>query len=515
MTPFKNLTYYDYSNPDIIAQQKAEIDKVKAQFGKEYHNIINGEKITTDDKIKSYAPGDKDTLIGTFQKSGIDDAEKAMQAALNTFESWRYTSPEERANLLFKCAEIAKRRRMEINAWMISEAGKNFLEADADTCEAIDFLEFYAREALRYGDYQPLTNYEPEKNEYFYVPLGVGIVIPPWNFPFAILVGMTMAAVAAGNTVILKPASDTPKMGQLLMEMLEEAGAPDGLVNFVCGSGPVIGDYLVEHPKSRFISFTGSKAVGTSIYEKAAKVRDGQIWLKRVVAEMGGKDAIIVDRTFKDLDYAASEIVKSAFGFQGQKCSAGSRVIIDEPIYDELVEKIVAKTKEIEVGNPWDDAPAGPVINEKAYNDILGYIEKGKEQGNLLVGGNKADGNGWYIEPTVIEASEQDVIAREEIFGPVLAVLKAKDYDDAQRIFNDSEYGLTGALFAGTEELLSRGKRELHCGNLYLNRKCTGALVDVHPFGGFNMSGTDSKAGSRDYLMLFMQGKSVARALGR
>ena len=515
MEAFKNLMPFDFSQEEHKNNQKEAIEKVRAQFGKEYPNYINGQEVMTERKTKSYRPADKDELVGTFQKSGKEDAEKAMQAAQETFESWKKVPAEERAQYLFKAAEVCRQRRYEINAWMISEAGKNYLEADADTCEAIDFLEFYAHEMLRYGKDQELTHFDGEKNRYFYIPLGVGVVIPPWNFPFAILVGMTSAALVTGNTVVLKPSSDTPMMGWLFYDILKEVGLPDGVVNFLVASGAEAGDYLVEHPKTRFISFTGSMEVGTGIYEKAGKMNEGQIWLKRVVAEMGGKDAMIVDKEYADLDYAASEIVTAAFGFQGQKCSACSRLIIHEDIYDELLSKVVDKTKQLQQGDPMDDHFMGPVVNEKAYNTILDYIKKGSEEGNLVLGGNKVDLNGWFIEPTIIESSENDTIAKEEIFGPVLSVIKAKDIDHAFEIFNSTIYGLTGALLSDNEDTLERGANELHCGNLYLNRKCTGALVDVHPFGGFNMSGTDSKAGSKDYLQLFMQGKSVARRIGR
>lgn len=513
MEAFKNIMPFDFSVGEHDSKQKEAIAKVKAEFGKEYPNYINGKEVFSERKTKSSAPGNKTDLIGVFQKSGKDDAEKAMQAADAAFEFWKKVPAAERAEYFFKAAEICRQRRYEINAWMINEAGKNYLEADADTCEAIDFLEFYAREAIRYSEDQGLTPFDNEKLRYFYVPLGVGVVIPPWNFPFAILIGMTTAAIVSGNTVVLKPSSDTPMMGNLFNSIMREVGLPDGVLNFLVASGAETGDYLVEHPKTRFISFTGSMEVGKGIYEKAAKVGEGQIWLKRVVAEMGGKDAIIVDSEFEDLDYAADEIVKSAFGFQGQKCSACSRLIIDEKHYDDLLAKVVEKTKQLKVGDPNDNYAMGPVVNESAYNTILDYITKGKEQGNLLTGGNKVDQNGWYIEPTVIESSESDVIANEEIFGPVLSVLKAKDFEHAIEIFNSTMYGLTGALFTNNREKLDRAHNELHCGNLYLNRKCTGAFVDVHPFGGFNMSGTDSKAGSRDYLLLFMQGKSVAERI--
>ncbi|GAB5465508.1 MAG: L-glutamate gamma-semialdehyde dehydrogenase [Candidatus Kapaibacteriales bacterium] len=510
MEKFQNCEVLDFSIEENSKKQKKAIAKVKSQLGKEYPNYINGKEVTTERKTKSYSPFDKDQLVGTFQKSGKEDAENAMQAALDAFETWKYTDAETRADFLFKAAAKIRERRFEINAWMINEAGKNFTEADADTAEAIDFLEFYAREGLRYSQNQPLTGQAGEKNEYFYIPLGVGVVIPPWNFPFAILVGMTAAAIVSGNTVVLKPSSDTPMMGWLFYDILRELGLPNGVLNFLVASGAEAGDYLVDHPKTRFISFTGSMEVGNRIYERAAKVNEGQIWLKRVVAEMGGKDAMLIDSE-ADIELSAKSIVAAAFGFQGQKCSACSRAIIDEKVYDKVLDRVLELTKGITQGDPNEDYHMGAVISESAYNSILEYIEIGKKEGKLLLGGGKAEGNGWFIQPTIIETNdENDTIAQEEIFGPVLAIIKSRDFDHGIEIFNGTRYGLTGVLITNNPDKLERGKRELHCGNLYLNRKCTGALVDVHPFGGFNMSGTDSKAGSRDYLMLFMQGKSVA-----
>lgn len=511
MEKFENMSYLDFSDPKIYQAQLDEIEKVKEKFGKEYPNYIDGIAIATDDKTVSYNPANKTEKIGVFQKSGKEHAESAIQAATKAFETWKKIPVEDRVDIILKASEIVKKRRLEINAWMIAEVGKSFLEADADTCEAIDFLEFYAREALRYSKNQPLTDYPGEKNEYFYIPLGVGVVIPPWNFPFAILVGMTSAAIVTGNTVVLKPSSDSPKMGQLFYEILVEAGLPNGVLNFLVASGSEAGDYLVDHPQTRFISFTGSMEVGKRIYERASKVNENQIWLKRVVAEMGGKDAMIIDEDC-DIDYAVDQVVKAAFGFQGQKCSACSRAIIDKNIYNEFVEKLKIATEKLEIGSPFENKSVGPVISNKAYNSILEYIQIGKEEGKLLTGGNTVlNDKGFFIEPTVfVDISEDARIAKEEIFGPVLAVIKSNDFDHAIKIFNNTIYGLTGGLITNDKEKLERGRNELHCGNLYLNRKCTGAMVDVHPFGGFNMSGTDSKAGSRDYLLLFLQGKSVA-----
>ena len=375
-------------------------------------------------------------------------------------------------------------------------------------------MEYYGREMLRYAAGMPVIAVPGEQNECFYIPLGVGVVIPPWNFPLAILAGMVAAAVVAGNTVIMKPASSTPVIAAKLMELFEAAGAPAGVINYLPGSGGSIGDVLVSHPQVRFINFTGSKEVGLRINKLAADVAPGQIWIKRVVAEMGGKDAIVVDEE-ADLEEAANGIVASAFGFQGQKCSACSRAIIVKSVYDEVVAKVAAKTKALTVGPAAQfGVNMGPVIDESAYKKILDYIEIGKTEARLVAGGNKAGDKGWFIEPTVFaDAPAKSRIAQEEIFGPVVAITRAEDFADALRIANDTEYGLTGAVYSRNRAKLEQARRDFHVGNLYLNRKCTGALVGVQPFGGFNMSGTDSKAGGADYLLLFMQAKVVAEKM--
>ncbi len=514
MKKFKNLTPYDFSDKKNVKKQKKAIDKVREEFGKEYANVIDGEKVKTEKKTISRNPANPDETIGTFQKSGKEDAEKAIQAAAKAFESWRFTPAEERANYLLEAAKIAKKRRMEINAWMISETGKNYPEADADTCEAIDFLEFYAREAIRYSKEQPLTPYEGEKTSYFYIPLGVGVCIPPWNFPFAIMLGITAATIVSGNCAVLKPSSDSPMMAKIFADIMEEVGLPKGVLNYLVASGAEAGDYLVEHPLTRFIVFTGSKEVGLRINELAAKVSPGQKWLKRVIVEMGGKDAIIVDSE-AELDDAVDGVVKSAYGFQGQKCSACSRAIVDKKIYDKFVDKLKESIEKLEVGDPKDNYAAGPVINAAAEQSILEYIDIGKKEGRMICGGKKIeDKPGYYIEPTAIVDVEPGArIEQEEIFGPVLAVTKAEDFDHAIQIANDTDYGLTGAVYSMNREKLNKARDLFHVGNLYFNRKCTQAIVDVHPFGGFNMSGTDSKAGSRDYLELFLQGKAIGEKI--
>ena len=514
MKEFVNEPILDYSIKSNYNKQFKALQEVRAQFGKVYPNIVNGKRVKAQETIASVNPANPSEVIGVFQKGGVEDAEKAMKAALKAFESWKDVPVKERADFLFKAAKVIRKRRFEINAWMISEVGKNYTEADADTAEAIDFLEFYAREALRYGGKQPIVPIQGEKNELMYIPLGLGVVIPPWNFPFAILVGMTSAAIVTGNTVVVKPSSESPMMGYLFADIMHEIGLPAGVLNFLSASGATAGDYLVSHPKTRFVSFTGSMEVGLHINEMAAKKQEGQIWIKRVVAEMGGKDGIVVDSE-ANVDEAVNGTVAAAFGFQGQKCSACSRVIVDQSVYAEFVDKLKTAVQKITVGDPHMNGQFGPVVSARAEKSILNYIEIGKKEGKLLAGGAKVEGtNGFYIQPTVFTDVKPNArIAQEEIFGPVLAVIKSKDFDDAMKIANNTIFGLTGAVYSKNAQKLERARQEFFVGNLYLNRKCTGALVGVHPFGGFNMSGTDSKAGGRDYLLLFLQAKTVSKKI--
>jgi 1-pyrroline-5-carboxylate dehydrogenase len=511
---FKNEPVLDFNQESNRRKQADALALVHSQLGCEHDLIIGSERLRSDKTFKSINPSKKSEIIGHFQSAAPEHVARAIDVASRTFEKWRQVSAKERAEVLFKAAEILRARRFENNAWMILEAGKTWVEADADTAEAIDFCEFYGREALRYSEPQPLTRLNGEDNELWYIPLGVGAVIPPWNFPCAILVGMTTAALVSGNTVILKPSSDTPAVGAFFMSILQEAGMPPGVVNFLTGSGATIGNMLVEHPRIRFVSFTGSKEVGLQIVEEAAKTKPGQIWIKRVAAEMGGKDFIVVNDD-ADLDAALTGVISSAFGYQGQKCSACSRLILHEKIYSAFVDRLAEKVNALSVGPSTDPSSyMGPVINERAMKSILQYIDIGRTEGRLVAGGQPAEGEGFFIRPAVIADVDPTArIAREEIFGPVLAVLKAKDMEDAIRIANDSEYGLTGSVYCKDRNLARRAKEACHVGNLYINRKCTGALVGVHPFGGFNMSGTDSKAGGRDYLLLFMQAKSVSERL--
>ncbi len=511
---FRNEAVLDFNVPEDKQKMEAALEYIRSQFSREYPLHINGEDVTTGNLFKSYNPANKTEVIGTFHRAGKKEVDIAMAAALQAFETWKNFDPEERGILLLKAANIMRRRRFELNAWMVYETSKNWIEADADTAEAIDFLDFYGREMLRLSERQPLTDNPGEFNKMIYIPLGVGAVIPPWNFPNAILVGMTSAAIVTGNSVLLKPSSDSPCTGYCLVEIMQEAGIPAGVLNFIPGAGSEIGDYIVQHPKTRFIAFTGSMEVGLRINRLAAQTSEGQIWIKRVVAEMGGKDGIVVDSE-ADVEAAAEATVASAFGFQGQKCSACSRVMVDESIYDDFCERIVEKTKKLTMGdtiNP--DNYMGAVINKASFDSISKYIEIGKKEGKLLIGGEGDDSKGYFIQPTIIKDIAPDaVISQEEIFGPVLAVIKVKGMDNAMHVANNTIYGLTGAFFSRNKGKITRAKREFHVGNLYINRKCTGALVDVHPFGGFNMSGTDSKAGGRDYLQLFMQAKTITEQL--
>jgi 1-pyrroline-5-carboxylate dehydrogenase len=513
LTEFRNEPFTDFSVSSNQEAMKAALAKVKKQLGQTYPLVIGGEKILTDDHIVSTNPGAPKQEIGRFSKATTQHAERAMKVALETFETWKKVPPVERARYLFKAAALLRARKHEFSAWLILEIGKSWAEADGDTDDAIDFLEFYGREMVRLSQPQPLIPFNGEENELHYLPLGVGIVIPPWNFPLAIMAGMTTAAIVSGNTVILKPSSETPTIAYQFMALMEEAGLPAGVLNFLPGPGASVGDFLITHPKTRFIAFTGSKEVGLRITELAAKAQPGQLWIKRVVAEMGGKDSIIVDQDV-DLDVAADGVVASAFGFQGQKCSACSRVIVHKAIYDEFVKKIKERTEKLQIG-PAEELKTnmGPVASKSAYQSILEYIEVGKSEGQCITGG-KAQGkpeDGFFIPPTIIAGvSPTSRIAQEEIFGPVLAVIKAEDWHHALDIANNTEFGLTGGVYSRNRRNIEQARRDFHVGNLYLNRKCTGALVGVQPFGGFNMSGTDSKAGGRDYLLLFTQAKSIS-----
>jgi 1-pyrroline-5-carboxylate dehydrogenase len=511
---FRNEPFVDFRSSPNEHAMKAALQRVGAMLGHEYDLVIGGERLRTKDKIRSLNPAKPAQIVGIHQEAGAAHAEQAIAAALTAFETWQFVSSEQRASLLLHAAALIRDRKFEFCAWLTYEVGKNWAEADADVAETIDFLEFYAREALRLANVKPPIQYPGERNRLLYVPLGVGAVIPPWNFPFAIMVGMTAAAIVCGNTVVLKPSTDAPTIAARFLDVLEEAGMPPGVVN-LCQGGPAVGRALVEHPKTRFIAFTGSKAVGLEIHERAAKTQKGRIWIKRTVLEMGGKDSIIVSSD-ADMDAAVEGVVASAFGFNGQKCSACSRAIVEDPIYDAFLERIEARVAQIKVGDPVQNVYMGPVVNETAMKRILNYIDVGKGEGRLISGGKPVENAdaGYYIQPTVIaDVAPTARIAQEEIFGPVLAVIRVKDYEEALDVANNTEYGLTGSVYTADRRKLDHASRAFQVGNLYFNRKSTGAMVGAHPFGGFNMSGTDSKAGGPYYLLLFTQAKSVAERL--
>ena len=513
---FRNEAFLDFTLADVKRGMQEALRFVESQLGHEYPMVIGGNRVHASAKMRSTNPARPAQLVGVHQEAEPEHVEAAVAAAAKAFERWKVVPVEERAGLLLRTAELLRERKLEFCAWLTFEVGKNYAEADADVAECIDFLEFYAREALRLDRAETPIQMPGERNRLRYLPLGVGAVIAPWNFPLAILCGMTVAAVVCGNTVVMKPSVDAPTIAVRLLMLLEEAGMPDGVVNLVQGSGELAGRTLVEHAEVRFISFTGSKKVGLDVHERAAKQRPGQRFLKRTVLELGGKDAILVDNDC-DIDAAVEGVVASAFGFNGQKCSACSRAIVDTHLYDVFLDKLRDRVAQIQQGDPADNFAMGPVISETAYKRVLDYIAIGRMEGRVLTGGAaaKSETNGWYIQPTIIvDVAPTARIAQEEIFGPVLAVIRSDSFPEALRIANNTEYGLTGAIYSNSRERLDVAAEQFHVGNLYLNRKCTGAMVGAHPFGGFNLSGTDSKAGGPDYLLLFTQAKSIAEKLG-
>jgi len=511
---FRNEPLTDFSNEANKNAFRAALARIEKRLPIQGRNRIGGKKGGATKRFESVNPCDPKQIIGRFPEGTVADADAALDAATKAFPAWSRMPATERSALILRISSILRRRKHDFSAMMVLEESKAWAEADGDTAEAIDFCEFYAREMEWLAQPQPLTPYPGERNELRHIPLGVAVVIPPWNFPLAILTGMTTAALVAGNTVVLKPSSDAAGIATMFMEACEEAGVPEGVLNFVTGGGSTVGNALVESPKSRLIAFTGSRAVGVQISEKAGRVVPGQIWIKRAILEMGGKDFILVDET-ADLEDAANGIVAAAFGFQGQKCSACSRLIVHQKVHKDLLARVVAKTKALTVGDVRDPKNVvGAVINESAQKKILEYVAIGKKEGKIVAGGKAGPKSGYFVMPTIIDGVRPRArVACEEIFGPVLAVLKVRSFDEGIAVANDSEYGLTGSLYSRVRSRLQRGNEELAVGNLYLNRKCTGALVGVHPFGGFNMSGTDSKAGGREYLYLFTQQKAISEKL--
>jgi 1-pyrroline-5-carboxylate dehydrogenase len=514
LPPFANEPLTDFSVAANRAAYGDALGQVRRQLGGHWPLIIAGEKIETGKRITSLNPARPAEIVGTVAAAAPQHIDLALEAAWQAFPAWAALAAEDRAASLVKLAAELRRRKLLLAAWETLEASKNWLEAEADVAEAIDFCEYYARQALEFAQPLPTHPYPGEINASWLQPLGAGVVLPPWNFPLAILVGMTMGPVAAGNAVVVKPSSYTPVIGAIFMAAAESAGLPAGVINFLPGTGDEVGDYLVDHPRTRFINFTGSREVGVRLLARAARILPGQEWLKRVYTELGGKDAVVIDET-ADLDVAIPEVIKSAFGFQGQKCSAASRLIVVAEVYEDVLEGLEAAAKSLQVGPAEENYDVGAVISEAQNHAILNAIKQGTGEGRLVSGGQALDRDGgYYLEPTIFsEVPPQARLAQQEIFGPVLAAIRAANFDEAVRIFNGTEYGLTGGLFSRSRERLARAKREFNVGNLYLNRKITGALVGVQPFGGFKMSGSNAKAGGPDYLRLFLEMKTVSERL--
>lgn len=514
MEPFRNEAYSDFSAAGPRAEYAQALETVASKLGGHVPLIIGGRPVATDDRIVSLDPAQPDVVVGTTGSASQAEAQLAIDAAKTAFKDWSRRPASERAEMVHRIGDLMAERKFELSAWMTFEAGKNWVEAEADVAEAIDFCRFYAHQALSLAEPLPVLSYPGESNESFLVPMGVGVVIPPWNFPLAILVGMAAGPVAVGNTVVLKPASNTPLLGAHFMDIVAEAGLPDGVINFLPGPGSEVGDFLVDHPDTRFVNFTGSKEIGLRISQRAATVHTGQRWIKRTYVEMGGKDGLIVDET-ADLEMAADAIVASAYGYQGQKCSACSRVIAVTSIHDDLLDRVVAKAASLGVGPGAENMPVGPVISSAQQRAILEEIDRGKGAAKLVLGGEAIDRDGgYYIEPTIFTGVQPNArLAQHEIFGPVLSVIRVADFEEGLDVANGTEYGLTGGLCTTDPVRIKRAKREFQVGNLYINRKITGALVGVQPFGGFKMSGSNSKAGGPDYLRLFTEMKTVAQKL--
>jgi 1-pyrroline-5-carboxylate dehydrogenase len=510
--PYAPEPFTDFAVGAHADGYRAALEAVAERLGATWPLVIGGQRVAAEGTFASVDPCAPDRIVGYAAAAGAADVDRAYAAAEAAFPVWSRWTAAERARALYKLAAVLRRRKLELCAWETYEAGKNWREADADVAEAIDFVEYYARAALRLDEPLATHPWPGEENVTTLEPIGVGLVIPPWNFLLAILVGSAMGPVAAGNTVVLKPSPQTPIIAGVFMECLAEAGWPDGVVNLITGADAEIGDRLVDDPRARFINFTGSVATGVRIHQRAAVVHPGQRHLKKTFMELGGKDALIVDET-ADLDVAVTAAVQGGFGFNGQKCSAMSRLILVDAVHDEVLERFVAAAARLRVGRAIDDADVTAVISERQFEKVVGYARLGAEEGRIVLGGGAAaerpDG-GWYVAPTIVaDVAPTARLAQEEVFGPVVAVLRARDFDDALRIANDTDFGLTGGLISRSRERLERARREFKVGNLYLNRKITGALVGVQPFGGFKMSGTNSKGGGPDYLRLFVEARTV------
>ncbi|XPV75285.1 MAG: L-glutamate gamma-semialdehyde dehydrogenase [Desulfovibrio sp.] len=511
LDPFNNFAAVDFTFAEERESFRKGLASIRANLGKTYPLHIGGQDVTTPETLDSYNPAKPSEIIGSVCQAGIPEVDQAMTAAKDAFPAWRDATPKDRAMVLVKAAAIMKERIHELSALQVLEVGKQWDQAHADVAEAIDFLEYYAREAIRLGNPRRLGNAPGEMNQYFYDPKGICAVIAPWNFPLAISCGMASAAIVCGCPVLYKPAGCSSVIGRGLVDIFKEAGLPDGVFNYIPGKGSVMGDYLVEHPDVSVIAFTGSMEVGLRIQSKAAVVQPGQTQCKKVIAEMGGKNGIIIDDD-ADLDEAVLGVLYSAFGFQGQKCSACSRVIVLDSIYDRFVSRLKEAAESIKIGPSEDPANyMGPVVDKHAQENVLKYIAIAEQEGKVLVKRTDIPSEGCFAPLTIVEGINKDHrIAQEEVFGPVLAVLKAKDFDEALDIANSTQFALTGAIYSRSPKHLERARVEFRVGNLYLNKGSTGALVERHAFGGFKMSGVGSKAGGPDYLLQFLDPRLVS-----
>ncbi len=510
-TPFRNEPELDFIHEEHRRSMHEALVTVRSLFDRFYPLIIGGEEVRTTRELVSRNPARPDEIVGRTALADLQAAEQALDAARTACPGWASTSPRARAELLFQAAAVMRRRRVELAAWEVYEVGKPWREADADVAESIDYLEYYGREMLRLGKVQRLGDVPGEVNEYLYQPRGVAVIIAPWNFPLAILTGMTSAALVTGNAAIMKPAEQSPVMAWHLMMILQEAGFPAGVVNYLPGPGEEVGEYLVTSPLVDLVAFTGSRGVGLRIYELAAQTRMGQRGPKRVIAEMGGKNAIIVDED-ADLDEAVRGVVASAFGYAGQKCSACSRAIVVGSAHGPFLTRLLQAAASLKVGPPEDPGTAvGPLIDEEATRKVLRYVDQGRREARLVL---KSDVShlktGHHVGPTVFaDVPPAAIIAQEEIFGPVLAVLQAAEFEEALEIANGTEYALTGGLYSRSPAHIERAKAAFRVGNLYINRKITGAIVGRQPFGGLKMSGIGSKAGGPDYLLQFIEPRTI------
>lgn len=512
--PYVCEPYDTFTTPASLEEMGVALRGVRAQFGNAYPLVIGGKKVMTEATLTSTNPSAPGEVVGRSARATREHADAALTAAWTAFDSWRQWKQEDRSRVMLKAAAIMRRRKRELEAWLVYEIGKNYVEASAEVAEMIDFTEYYARQALRHvGGLGHLNAVPGEENASFYIPLGAGLTISPWNFPMALMTGMTVGAIVVGNTVVCKPAEDTVVSLSKVFDIFEEAGLPPGVVNYLPGVGAEVGAYLVEHPRTRFINFTGSLATGKRINESAARIVDGQRWFKRVFLELGGKDAILVDET-ADLEAAALGVIQSAYGYQGQKCSACSRLIVVDSVYDALLERVVERAKKLNVAPADQNPDLGPVCNLAQDAKVREYLDIGRNEGKLLTGGRRLEGEGFFIEPTVFgDVAPGARLAQEEVFGPVVAAMRVKDFTEGMAVVNNTVYGLTGALYTQERSRIEIARRDFHVGNLYFNRKCTGALAGVQPFGGFNLTGTDTKTGGPDYLLQFLQMKSVAERL--